>query len=142
MDSGLWSAAAYVPLKAQPSESSFFRRLLAHGAVEIGRFPAFLTLVRSVSNISQIIYRCMVNFRVSINKSEIACSENPSSRCNLQPRALLKHHQRQRGVPLPFVITYMIRCSSSTSRISTCRAWAQGPYRPHEEQNRQPTTAI
>ena len=32
----------------------------------------------------------LVNFRMSINKSEIACSENRPSSCNLQVRVLLK----------------------------------------------------
>ena len=38
MDSGLWSAATYAPLKAQPSESTFFRRLGIDNAIAAKRF--------------------------------------------------------------------------------------------------------
>ena len=37
----------------------------------------------------QIVYRCMANFMVSINKSEIACSENPPSAYTIRLHRLL-----------------------------------------------------
>ena len=50
----------------------------------------------------------MVNFQMSINKSEIACSENRSSSCNLEVRVLLIVLQPELAFQSKQVLAYTV----------------------------------